>query len=162
MSGSELQPRKSRRADPLDHGFLRKLNSVLKRPNTLGEHPTDETTNIQRPRCFRIFSIPSSVQRDQFRQYLEGLSQGPVDADRSSEATQTILTFSLAPEDDRWQVCTVTFSIEPLEFSKCSTNHVVKLPLLLPGIEDTKISIDVHFYGMTPLYCPEKEPAVVE
>jgi hypothetical protein len=100
------------------------------------------------------------VDKQQLCEYLERLSRDDGNEDTLPDRETNVVALSLAPRDE-WQVGTITFSKKPSEFALCSPNNPIKIRLLAPNIDATEISIDVDFYGMTPLYCPS-EPATTE
>ena len=108
--------------------------------------PDDISPLIAKRRAFRLSGIPNSVGIDQLRQYLNGLQE--------LDTPDNILALSLAPSVN-WLVATVTFCQEPLILAQCKAGRTTQLQLPLePG--NASITVDCDFYGVTPLYHPDK------
>jgi len=121
----------------------------------------DSNTRCHKSRVFRLSLIPTEVEEPQLRQYLEQLGQHRTNEITPSNETKNVMMLSLTPRDT-WKVGIVTFHQEPAELQACSPSRHLKLPLRIPEKEDTEIAIDVDFYGMTLLYCPDNNQHTVE
>ncbi|KAF8534452.1 hypothetical protein BDD12DRAFT_895849 [Trichophaea hybrida] len=103
-----------------------------------------------KPRTLRLSEIPTSVDENQLRQYLNNLEC------ETTSVAENVLALSLAPYID-WLVATVTFRQEPLIFTQCRPHRIMhfELPTQLVGPRETgTILVDCDFYGITPLYHP--------
>jgi hypothetical protein len=107
----------------------------------------------KKPLTFRLSLIPSSIDEEKLRRCLDSLSY-------TKQSCKKLLALSLV-ERGGWQVATVTFLEVPSEFQKCSRNNAIDVELDIEGIK-SEITIDVDFYGVSPLYSSPQEQATVE
>jgi hypothetical protein len=109
--------------------------------------------DLKKPYTFRLSVIPSSVDEKKLRQCLDSLSY-------TKKHYKNILALSLVKRSS-WQVATATFHEVPSEFRECSRNCPIEVELDVEGIKN-EITVDVDFYGVSPLYSPPQEQATVE
>jgi hypothetical protein len=109
--------------------------------------------DLKKPYTFRLSVIPSSVDEKKLRQCLDSLSY-------TKQSYKNILALSLVKRSS-WQVATATFHEVPSEFRECSRNSPIEVELDVEGIKN-EITVDVDFYGVSPLYSPPQEQATIE
>ncbi|KAF8248524.1 hypothetical protein K440DRAFT_625728 [Wilcoxina mikolae CBS 423.85] len=117
--------------------------------------PTLKPTEHPKSRTLRMSPIPTTVNEDGLRNYLNSLAceEGPV--------KDNVLALSLAPFIE-CLVATVTFRQDPLVFVQCRPRNIVSitLPSILDKSRDPEeITVDCDFHGITPLYHPPGEPS---